>query len=91
MPNLHQRSRTLRRKHIHTPGGRNVIHYVKRKPSKPQCAHCGNVLQGVARVRANQLRTIAKTQKRPQRPYGGVLCSPCMRKHIIAQTRGGAQ
>lgn len=88
MPAPRYRSRTLRRKYVSTPGGRNVIHYEKRKPAKARCAKCGGKLQAVLRVRARQLKSIAKTMKRPQRPYGGMLCSSCTRKQIIQQARG---
>jgi ribosomal protein L34E len=28
-----------------------------------------------------------KTQKRPERPFGGMLCSACMRRKIITNNR----
>ena len=74
------KSRTLRRVKVRTPGGNVVVHYRRRKPAKAQCAVCGDVLKGVAR--ANKLRNLPKTDKRPERPYGGVLCSRCMRQKI---------
>ncbi len=81
------RSRTLRRVFVRTPGGRVVLHHKKRKPSKPQCAECGTVLSGVPNIRARQLHSLSKTAKRPERPYGGVLCSKCTRSTIIAKAR----
>ena len=27
-----------------------------------------------------EIRKLAKTERRPERPFGGVLCSECMRK-----------
>jgi len=30
---------------------------------------------------------MAKTKKRPERPYGGVLCTRCMRKTMIGKAR----
>lgn len=82
MPAPRYRSRTFRRVKVRTPGGRNVIHYKSRKPAKAQCASCGKPLAGVARLRPYKLRNTAKTKKRPQRPYGGQLCSKCMRTRI---------
>jgi len=82
-----KRSRTFRRVFVRTPGGRNVIHYKVRKKSRPHCASCGNVLHGSKAVIPRALHSMPKSQKRPERPYGGVLCSQCMRRKIIEQAR----
>lgn len=76
------RSRTFRRVKVKTPGGRVVTQYKLRKPKKAHCGVCGVVLNGVASERPTKMQNMAKTKKRPQRPFGGVLCSKCMRKHI---------
>ena len=70
-----------------TPGGKNKIHYRKRKPSKAKCGRCGAVLKGVPRERPFKMQNMPKTKKRPERPYGGVLCSRCMRDTIIKKAR----
>ncbi len=85
MPAPRQRSRSLRKVFVKTPGGITRVHYRKRKPSKAKCAICGKPLHGVPRERPYKIRNMAKTQKRPERPYGGVLCSSCMRKKIIEE------
>lgn len=77
-----RKSRSLRRVFKRTPGGRTVVHYKPRKPGKAHCAKCGAVLKGVLRERPHKMRTMPKTKKRPSRPYGGVLCSRCMRQEI---------
>lgn len=87
MPQKMKRSRTLRRIFVKTPGGRTVMHYRQRKPAKAQCAGCGRVLAGVARGRASELHKMAKSEKRPERPFGGVLCGGCMRREMIARAR----
>ena len=87
MPAGRQKSKTLRKVFVKTPGGRTVIHYKKRKPGKAKCASCGAVLAGVARARPFHMRQMAKTKKRPTRPYGGNLCSRCMRKAIIEKVK----
>ncbi|MCK4589265.1 MAG: 50S ribosomal protein L34e [Nanoarchaeota archaeon] len=69
------------------PGGRTVVHFKEKQPSKAKCGGCGKVLAGVARARPHKMRKMAKTKKRPTRPYGGNLCSPCMRKKILAGVR----
>jgi len=76
------KSRTFRRIKVKTPGGKTVTHYRKRKPSKPQCSQCGDVLKGVPRERPYKMARLSKSQKRPERPYGGVLCSKCTRIKI---------
>jgi large subunit ribosomal protein L34e len=82
-----RRSRTLRRLHRKTPGGVTRIKYVKRIPPQPGCRVCGDVLKGVPRARARQLHGMSKTEKRPSRPFGGQLCSRCMRLEMIKRAR----
>ena len=86
MPAGRQKSRSLRRVFRRTPGGNVRLYYRKRKPKAAKCASCGAVLKGVPRERPSKMRNMAKTEKRPERPYGGVLCSKCMRKTIIKKT-----
>ncbi len=77
------RSRTKRRVYVKTPGGKTKIHYRDRKPSKAKCGKCGAVLKGVARAKASVMKNLSKCKKRPSRPYGGVLCTKCLRKKVI--------
>ncbi|MBW2968785.1 50S ribosomal protein L34e [Candidatus Woesearchaeota archaeon] len=86
-----KKSRTLRRVFKKTPGGKTKKVYLKRKPAKAQCAECGAYLKGVPRERAYKMRKLPKTKKRPERPYGGKLCSKCSRKKIIEQARTSKQ
>ncbi len=81
------KSRTFRRVSRKTPGGRVVLHHVLRKPKKAHCGTCGDVLKGVARERPRKMQNMPKTMKRPERPYGGVLCSKCLRQKIKDETR----
>jgi large subunit ribosomal protein L34e len=81
------RSRTLRRVFVTTPGGENKIQYRKRKPSKAICSSCSAVLKGVPRERPYKMQNMAKTKKRPERPFGGMLCSKCSRLKILAEAR----
>jgi len=43
---------------------------------------CGKVLHGVASARPYKMAKLSKTEKRPERPYAGMLCSSCMRLKI---------
>ncbi len=82
-----RKSRSVRKVFKRTPGTKVVVRYERRKPSKAKCGSCGKVLSGVPRLRPTQMQNTPKTKKRPERPYGGVLCSSCMRKKIIEKTR----
>ena len=64
-----------------------TIHYRMRNPSPAKCGNCGKQLQAVPRKRPVDMRNMAKTAKRPERPYGGVLCTKCMRSAMVAKAR----
>ncbi len=87
MPSPKERSRSWRRVHKKVAGSRTVLHYERKKPAKAKCGGCGVLLKGVPRGLPYKMRTMPKTNKRPQRPYGGVLCSACMRIKIIDDFR----
>ncbi len=76
------RSRTFRRIKLRTPGARRVVHFRRRNPNKAQCGKCGGELKGVPRMLPYEIRSTPKTKRRPERPYGGVLCSKCTRELI---------
>ena len=81
------RSRKMARIKIVTPGHRHIVHYKKRKPAKAKCGKCGAVLHGVPRERPFKMQNMPKTMKRPERPYGGVLCTKCMRIMMVSKAR----
>jgi large subunit ribosomal protein L34e len=83
------RSRSMRRVPVKTPGGRTVVHYEKRKPDVARCARCGRPLNAVPRLRPNKLKHLSKTGKRPERPYGGVLCAACLAELLRKSIIGG--
>ena len=87
MPAGKHKSGRYRKIFVRTPS-KTTVHYRERKPSKAICANCRKQLAGVPRVLHSKMRNLPKTAKRPERPYGGVLCSPCMRKRIKLQARG---
>lgn len=57
-----------------------------KKKSRAKCARCKKPLAGVP-SRQKELRKLPKTKKRPTRPYGGYLCSSCMRELIKEKVR----
>ena len=87
MPAPRFRSRSLRRVFRKVPGGRVSLQYKSRKPKAAKCGNCGDALKGVPRELPYKMRNMAKTRKRPERPYGGVLCSRCMRREFINKSR----
>ncbi len=82
MPKPGHRTGSLRKVYVKTPGGVNKVHYKKKKPAVAKCAICGAPLRGVPRERPYKMANMAKTKKRPERPYGGLLCSRCSRELI---------
>uniref|UniRef100_A0A7C2ZQP2 Large ribosomal subunit protein eL34 n=1 Tax=Ignisphaera aggregans TaxID=334771 RepID=A0A7C2ZQP2_9CREN len=72
------RSHSHKRIYRRTPGGRTVVHYERRKNTPMRCGRCGAILAGVP-VKEHERRCLPKTAKRPERPFGGVLCPRCLR------------
>jgi large subunit ribosomal protein L34e len=73
------RSRSIKKIRVRTPGKRTVIHFERKKPSVAKCAICKKPLYGVPRANPSGMRKLPKSSRRPERPYGGNLCSKCMR------------
>lgn len=90
MPAGREKSGRFRRIFVKTPGGKTVIHYRQQKASKAHCRDCHKVLSGVPAQSPAVITKLPKTARRPERPYGGILCSPCMRKALLSKVRGGA-
>lgn len=90
MPTGRHKSRRLRRVFKKSPGGKTNLCYIKRKPGKAKCATCNAVLKGIPREIPSKINKISSSGKKPKRPYGGNLCSKCMRLKMISKTRIGA-
>ena len=87
MPQGRYRSRSYKRTFKKTPGGKTVLRYKKKLPNKHVCAECGKQLHAVPRGRPYQIRKLSKSKKRPNRPYGGYLCSECARRLFKQEAR----
>ena len=87
MPRGMFKSGRLRKIFVKTPGGRTVIHYRQRKPSKAICGSCKKQLAGVPRELPSKMANMPKTAKRPERKYGGTLCSACTRLLLKTEAR----
>ncbi|RMF89678.1 MAG: 50S ribosomal protein L34e [Methanobacteriota archaeon] len=79
------RSRSLVKKRKTTPGGRRVVHYRKKPSAYARCAGCRRTLLGVPR---KDVKKLTRSQRTPSRPYGGNLCSRCMRRVLKEKIRG---
>lgn len=66
---------------------RGKVIYKRGKPGKAECANCGSRLHGVPRKQGVELAKLSKTEKRPQRPFGGVLCGNCTRRLVKLEAR----
>lgn len=91
MPRGQYKSGRFRKVFVRTPGSKSVIHYREKKPSRTICGNCKKPLAGVPRERPSKMRNMPKTAKRPERPYGGILCSICTRALLKQQARGEGQ
>jgi large subunit ribosomal protein L34e len=59
---------------------KTVLRFKKKKTAFAKCARCGRKLHGVPRGRTGEIMKLAKTEKRPERPYGGYYCNKCSRE-----------
>ncbi len=82
-----QRSSKLRKIHKKLPGGRNKLVFKRALTKRKLCPVYGTPLAGVARGTKAQIKKLSKSQKRPERPYGGVLSSKAMRNIFISKAR----
>lgn len=87
MPRPNRRSRTFRRVYLKTPSGKNKILYKRRKPKFAHCSNCGVILHGIPHELPYKMRNMSKSQKRPERIFGGNLCSNCVKREIIKRVR----
>ena len=87
MPRGMFKSRTFRRVFKKLPGGQTVMRFLRRNPQGAHCARCGSELHGIPRELPKKMKNLAKSKKRPERPYGGVLCSRCLRDTVKLDAR----
>ncbi|MBI4181741.1 MAG: 50S ribosomal protein L34e [Candidatus Aenigmarchaeota archaeon] len=85
MPRRALRSRSFRRRTVRTPGGTLKTRYEDRRPAPAKCAQCKGPLAGVPRAGPAAMRKLAKSSRRPNRPFGGTLCSACSRTVLKAR------
>ncbi|MEM4700189.1 MAG: 50S ribosomal protein L34e [Candidatus Nezhaarchaeales archaeon] len=91
MPRPALRTRSRKRVRVRLPGGGASVHYKRERPGPARCAWCGSLLGGVPRLLPHELRGLAKSSRRPTRPYGGYLCHACLRlglQRAVLEARG---
>ncbi|MCH8906108.1 MAG: 50S ribosomal protein L34e [Candidatus Heimdallarchaeota archaeon] len=79
--------RSGKRKLVKTPGGRYYLKRIKKKPKYHHCATCTRKTLGMPRGTRVEIRRLSISQRTPSRPYGGQLCSPCLRRLMISKHR----
>ncbi|MBU4246544.1 MAG: 50S ribosomal protein L34e [Nanoarchaeota archaeon] len=74
-------------KKIRVPSGVSRLHIKRKKVNAAHCAVCKTELSGVPSKRSYEMRKLSKTEKRPERMYGGVLCGNCVKEKLKASIR----
>ena len=86
MPLPKNRSTSVRKIFTRTPKGGKAIHYKRREKGKSHsCALCRGRLQAVS----SQL-AVPASARRPNRKFGGNLCTSCSSRVIVAASRVSA-
>ena len=80
-----QRTRSMKKTRIRTPGGKTVVRIKKKRPSYHKCGKCGSKLNR-KRLRIKEIKNIPKTKRRPERPLPE-LCPRCMREAMRDRVR----
>jgi large subunit ribosomal protein L34e len=70
-----------------TPGGRVRVRYQTFYRAEGTCALSGKRMQLPRKAKHGENYKASRSAKRPNRPYGGVLCSQALRRGIIRQAR----
>ncbi|MEW5955812.1 MAG: 50S ribosomal protein L34e [Candidatus Micrarchaeota archaeon] len=87
MTSPRMRSTNAKTRMRRTPTGRRTQIQKPKKPSPARCALCACILQAVPRRGRSEMAKLSKTEKRPERVYGGVLCAACSQQLVKEKTR----
>jgi large subunit ribosomal protein L34e len=80
--------RAKKRVYVKVPGGGLKLRFKREKPNPARCAWCGSVLGGVPRLSSRELRRLARSSRRPSRPYGGYICPSCLKEGLETAVLG---
>jgi large subunit ribosomal protein L34e len=59
----------------------------RRRPGVPKCAICKRPLHGMKKLHQIEIKKLSKTERKPERAYGGYLCSSCAREKFREKVR----
>mmetsp|Transcript_28856 Transcript_28856/g.64524 ORF Transcript_28856/g.64524 Transcript_28856/m.64524 type:complete len:113 (+) Transcript_28856:78-416(+) len=68
---------------VKTPGGKLVMHVVKKQSAGPKCGDTGVQLHGIKQLKSSAYKNLHKREKTVSRPYGGSLCGKAVRERIM--------
>ena len=68
---------------VKTPGGKLVLHYIKKKAQTPKCGDCKCALPGIKRMKCYDYKNAKKREKTVSRAYGGSRCAGCVRQRVV--------
>ncbi|MBI5872484.1 50S ribosomal protein L34e [archaeon] len=66
---------------------KTVIRMKRKKAAIPKCAICKKPLHGMKKLHQIEIKKLSKTERRPERLYGGYLCSNCVREKLREKVR----
>merc|ERR1712217_226366 len=72
-----------KQKKVTTPGGKLILHQLKKKAKGPHCGDCGKRIIGVPCLRPHEYRLLKKRERRVNRAYGGSRCATCVRMRVM--------
>jgi len=70
-----------------TPPGKIKFHYRRERVQIAKCANCKSQMRGIRRLIPSEFKKLAKSDRRPERPYGGYFCSSCSKEIFRERVR----
>jgi len=74
------KKKALKRVAKRSIGGSKTFAYRKERTSAAVCNNCGRELHGMPRFTSTKYVRLAKSEKRPNRKFGGYYCANCTRE-----------
>ena len=87
MPRPGELTKGRKKRSFKTPGGRDAVRHRTFYRAGGTCALTGRRMQLPRKAKHGVNYKSSRSAKRPNRPYGGVLCSRGLRRGIIRQAR----
>jgi ribosomal protein L34E len=78
------KSGSVRKIHVAMPGGKTKEKFTRKTNAFAKCQITGEVLAGVPRT---NITKVAKSSRRPCRPFGGTLSPKAMKRALIKKAR----